>query len=220
MPADKPSLTGDELLQAVARDDKIVTLLGELVQLVDHHADELSELRGAVLREGIQREQLEIRLLSGVVREQGLGLVPAAGDDDDQAGDTYDQPAAVLPLIAGYSLHAKVIASPGGATTNTFTTSTDDAAAGELPLIYDDARIGELRAGLEQLLGELHDEANVPERFESTAHGLLAESDHATLVRASSVLYRLCLWQRFPTISPESYVARRDEQNEGGGSVA
>lgn len=81
------------------------------------------------------------------------------------------------------------------------------ARTAELDVLLDDhVALRELRAKLLQLADELANDALVPDRFDSTAGGMLAEIHDGQVTAAAGVLFRLALWAEFRTSSPESYV--------------
>jgi hypothetical protein len=64
-----------------------------------------------------------------------------------------------------------------------------------------------LHATLRSLQDRIDDEANVPDRYQATAAGDLAESDAATLASAARVVHRLMVWDRHPNVWPARYFA-------------
>lgn len=81
------------------------------------------------------------------------------------------------------------------------------AATADRDVLLDDhVALRELRDRLLHLADELADEELVPDRYGSTAGGMLAELHDAQIVAAAGVLFRLALWAEFRTSSAESYV--------------
>jgi hypothetical protein len=66
-------------------------------------------------------------------------------------------------------------------------------------------QLDELHRALWTLREYLDDEANVPQRFTSSAAGALSSMDVAAISTAADVAHRLMLWKKFPQVSPESY---------------
>lgn len=64
----------------------------------------------------------------------------------------------------------------------------------------------DLHDRLETLGRLLDDEENVPERYDNTARGFLAEMDTRALSDAERVCHRLWLWVKHPTVSEEGYL--------------
>lgn len=81
-----------------------------------------------------------------------------------------------------------------------------DSTAERDVLLDDHVALRELREQLNRLVDELDDDDLVPERFNSTARGMLADLHSHDVRRAASVLFSLALWAEFRTGSPESYV--------------
>lgn len=71
--------------------------------------------------------------------------------------------------------------------------------------LHDANRLARLYADLLAVIAAMNDEAAVPERWETTGRGLLADADAERLLAARSVVRRLHLWAKFPTVSPERY---------------
>lgn len=68
------------------------------------------------------------------------------------------------------------------------------------------ANLAELHDDLDVLQDIINnDTGDVPQRFEDTAHGLLAEADASAIGVATRVLHRLYLWHKYPRHSDESY---------------
>lgn len=66
-------------------------------------------------------------------------------------------------------------------------------------------RLTALHKELELLAAIVNEEKAVPDRYKSTARGLLAEADAAALDRARAVVHRLMLWAKHEKVSPERY---------------
>lgn len=71
----------------------------------------------------------------------------------------------------------------------------------------NEATLQQLYDTLGAVADALDHKSVVPDRFESTAKGLLAEMDSNTIRDARTVIHRLMLWHKYPSVSPESYLA-------------
>jgi len=68
-------------------------------------------------------------------------------------------------------------------------------------------QLEETYRALSTLREYLDDDANVPERYESTLAGALASSDASAITTAIDVVHRLMLAKKYPEVSRDSYFA-------------